>query len=86
MLKFVKEIVLTMEVEMEKIGKLMGQDRVEIKSAPPAIDNLQAKSLEDWKASITNIRLACTTPSFPTHIDTQNPVKLVASPPKITAI
>jgi hypothetical protein len=72
---------------MEKLTKLMGEDRVEIKSAPPATDNLQAKSLEDWKASLTNIRLACTTPNFPRPNDhPQNSVKLAASPPKITTV
>jgi hypothetical protein len=57
-LKFVKEIVLTMEVEMEKLAKRQENDRIELKSAQSTTDNAPAKSLEDWKASLTNIRLA----------------------------
>jgi hypothetical protein len=71
---------------MEKLANLKTEEKVEMKKVPSINDNIPAKSLEDWKASLTNIRLACTAPastSFPKPNEyTQNPVKAATSPAK----
>ena len=68
---------------MEKLTNLKAEEKIELKKMPSTNDSIQAKSLEDWKASLVNIRLACTAPatSFPKQNDNpQNPVKAATFP------
>jgi hypothetical protein len=60
--KFMKEIVLTMEVEIEKMGKRTHIEQNDSKSVEAAVDN-PIKSLEQWKNELKNIKLS--SPSDP---------------------
>lgn len=55
--RFMKEIVLTMELECDKMGK---SERMECVSLEESVGN-KVKSLEQWKGELKNVQLASTT-------------------------
>lgn len=73
---------------MEKLGKRQGEERAELKSISTT-DNPQSKSLEDWKTSLANIKLATPVASATATIPKpteplQAPLKAATSPGRFT--
>lgn len=80
--KLIKEVILTMELEFEKLYKRQNDEISSTKSNGSTAIHAHTKTIEEWKSKLSNIKLS----SIDQAVSKDTPTKSATSPAKFLTV